>query len=134
MSETLAVALVFAVLLGLAWRYPRRRLRLGTIALALLLWVLAQPSLTVAGRQASAAGPGERSTQLRGEPLSEYMSGVDTMRRFMLEQIRATYGMQLIAVGALAWLACTPAFRRSGVQRHAAPPAEQPSARGSLLE
>ena len=135
MSDTLAVALIFAVLLGLEWRYRRRSLRLGTVVLALVVWNFAQPSITVAGRRASAVPPEQRVRVLAGDTLSEYMSGVDVMREQMLLQFEAGAGILLLTLGVLVWLACTPAFRReraptSGIpsHRHLVAPEDSPAA------
>lgn len=123
MTETIVVALVFAILLGLEWRYRHRSVRLGTVILALVVWEFTQPSITVAGRRASAASPEERSTELHGEPLSEYMSGVDTMRRFVVQQYEQDSGIRLLVLGVLVWLACSPAFRREPAPKQVTPPA-----------
>jgi hypothetical protein len=120
-NETITVALVFVALLGLDWRYRRTSVRLGTVALALVVWWFAQPGYTTAARQASAAGPAERSTQLRGEPLSEYMSGVDTMYKFVLEQDEQYADIRLLTLGVLVWLAGAPVVRREREPKQATP-------------
>ena len=123
MTETIVVSLVFAALLGLEWRYQRRRLRLGTVGLALLVYAFAQPSVTVAGRRASAAPPEARIRILRGDTLSEFMSGVDLMREYLVQQLSARADLRLLALGVLVWLACSPALRRERVLRHGPPSA-----------
>ena len=115
MIETIIVASAFAILLGLEWHYQSRMVRVGTVTLALVGWMYAQPSYTVAGRRASSAPSEMRVTQLRGEPLSEYLSGVATMRRAVIEQVEARSEIRLMALGVLVWLACSPVLRR---ERH----------------
>jgi hypothetical protein len=46
-----------------------------------------------------------------GHPLSEFQSGVFAMRRAVIDEAGGYAGTRLIAVGALFWLACSPAFR-----------------------
>jgi len=122
-TDTIVVALVSAILLGLDWRYRRRSLRLGTVILALVVWYVVQPSITVAGRRATAAGPEERVRVLRGDTLSEYMSGVDIMREYVIQANEEDRDIRLIALGVLAWLACSPAFRRDPAPEQVPPPA-----------
>ena len=110
--ETLAVAIGFIALLLLDWRYRARSLRFAAVFGALVVLWLSQPNITVAGRRASTASPAERSTTLGGEPLSDYMSGVVTMKRFVEEQGDVTRSARLVALGALVWLACAPLHRR----------------------
>ena len=111
--HTWILALVFAVLLGLEWRYRRRSLRLGTVALALMVLWLAQPqpNITVAARRASAAPPEARIRVYGKDTLSAFMSGVDLMREYVSDQY--TWDAErALALGTLAWLAASPAFRR----------------------
>jgi hypothetical protein len=111
-TYTLILALVFAVLLGLEWRHRRRGLRLGTVALALIILWLAQPNITAAARRASAAPPEARIRVYGKDTLSAYMSGVDLMREYVSEQYNAAGAQRALALGTLAWLAASPAFRR----------------------
>ncbi len=94
MIDTLIVALVFAALLALEWRYRRAWLRLGIVALAVVVHVVATPSITVAARQARAAPPEARVRIFWGDTLSEYMSGVDLMREYMADQFDLTAGVR----------------------------------------
>jgi hypothetical protein len=123
MTETVVAATIFGILLWLEWRYRHRSVRVGTVMLALVVWWFTQPSITVAARRASALAPEARSMELRGEPLSEYMIGVETMRRFLVEQYQADSDVRLIVLGVLVWLSCSPVFRR-----HAAPNQITPAA------
>lgn len=113
MNETMLVALVFAVLLGLEWRYRLRSMRVGVASLALIVLWFAQPLPHRAARRAFSAPPAERVTELRGSPLSEYMSGVLTMEQAVAEDARMDAGARLLCVGVLFWLACSPALRRA---------------------
>ena len=113
MNETVLVALVFAVLLGIEWRYRLRSVRLGTAGLALVVWLFAQPNYIGAARRVSVAPPEERITTLRGDTISEYLSGVTTMLE-AIDDVNGAYAtIRLLALGVLVWLACTPAFRRA---------------------
>lgn len=115
------VALVFAVLLALEWRYRRAWLRLGIVALAVVVHVVATPSITVAARQATAAPPEARVRIFWGDTLSEYMSGVDQMREYMADQFDLTAGVRRVTLGVLVWLACEPGMRPPRSSRHAGP-------------
>jgi hypothetical protein len=100
-------SLAFLVVL-LDWRLRRRWMRMVSVAAALALWFFAQPSYTVAARRASTAPPSERITQFRGAALTEYLSGVETMREAVLIQVDARSAMRLLALGVLSWLALLP--------------------------
>ena len=104
------IALGFAVLLGLEWRHGLRRLRLGAACLALAVLFVAQPSSTRAGRRAMVAPPEERVTKL-GNPLSEYESGVATMKQAVEEDSSMGASARLLGVCVLFWLACSPVLR-----------------------
>jgi len=125
-SETIIVVLVFAVLLGLEWRFRLRSVRLGTALLAVLVWVYAQPNPTRAARRALDTPPAERVTEIRGNRLSEYAIGVRTMERAAGEDAMMFDTERLLSVGVLFWLACSPVFRRA----HAASATEPVSSRG----
>jgi len=117
--DTILVAAALVVLLGIEWRYQLRAVRLATIALALIVWYFSLPNLTIAARWASTAPPEERVTHLRGEEMSEYLVGVATMREAMSGQIEARSHTRLLAIGALIWLACSPAIRREHARTRA---------------
>jgi hypothetical protein len=120
-TTTAALALIFAGLLGLEWRYRRRSLRLVSIMLALVVWWLfGGPNYTIAGRRASAASAEERIRVLRGDTLPPYFAGVDIMREYLLESEEEGAGPRRLALGVLVWLACTPVFRREASTREAA--------------
>lgn len=112
MIETVVIAAVVAVLLAIDWLYRGRVARALAVALALLLWWYSLPNYTVAGRRASATPPEKRASQLRGDSLSQYMSGVVTMREAMVAQQEAALPYGLVGIGVLAWLACVPLVRR----------------------
>lgn len=114
MNVTLLVALVFAVLLVLEWRYRLRSVRLGTALFALVVLSFAHPLTRRAARKALLAPPEERVTQLRGSPVPEYVSGVLTMEEFFADEAEMESDARLLAIGVLFWLACSPALRRAG--------------------
>lgn len=111
MSEIFLVALIFAVLLGAEWRFQLRSVRIGVAALAILVLAFGQPNYSVTVRRVGAAAPGERVTQLRGSPVSEYESGVLTMYQAIDEAADARANIRILALGVLVWLACSPALR-----------------------
>ena len=118
MTTATVLALMFAVLLGLEWRYRLKSLRVIAVLLALVVfWLFGGPDYTIAGRRASAASPEERIRVLRGDTLSEYMSGVDIMREYLAESEKANDPPRRIALGALVWLGCAPLFRREATAR-----------------
>jgi hypothetical protein len=114
-----SVAVAFAVLLGLEWRYRLKTLRIGAAILAVVMLVFFQPNYHAAWRRAMGTPPSERITGYPGtspgsvaRPLSEYESGVFTMRRALSETVAGYARERELAVGVLLWLACSPAFRR----------------------
>jgi hypothetical protein len=116
--DTMLVTSVLAVLLGLEWRYHRRRLRVGAALVALVVLGLYQPNYTGARRRALAATPAERVTLIpvagsETQPLSEYQSGVYMTMRAVADAAVFGEGARLAAVGALFWLACAPALRQA---------------------
>jgi len=123
LTITVVVGLVFATLLWLDWRYRRTALRLGTIALAIVVWWFAQPNITNAARRASAAPPEARVRVFWGDTLSEYMSGVVVMREYIVQELEAASDFRLMAGGVLVWLACSPTLQRGR--------ATQPGPRGA---
>jgi hypothetical protein len=105
------VAFAFAVLVGLEWRYRLKGLRLAATALALVVMLFAQPSSTRAARSAISAPPGQRVTEL-GSALSEYESGVETMRQAVEQDSALGSDARLLSVAVLVWLACSPVISR----------------------
>lgn len=114
MYTTMLVALAFAVLVGLEWRYRLKRLRLAAILLALLVMLFAQPSSTRAARWAISAPPEQRIEEL-GSPLSEYESGVETMRQAVEQDSAIGSDARLLSVAVLVWLACSPMISRARI-------------------
>jgi hypothetical protein len=117
-GDLAVVGVTFVLLLGLEWRYRRRWLRLGTALLALVVLGWYQPNYTGARRRALSASPAERVMRLP-EPgqggyrtVSDYESGVFTAMRDVGEAAAFGEEVRLVAVGALFWLACSPAVRR----------------------
>lgn len=114
MSATTLIALTFAVLLGLEWRYQLRSVRLGTAFLALVVLWFAQPLPHRAARRAIAAPPAERVTEFTGvRSLTEYESGVVTMEQAVGADTRMGANARMLVVGVLFWLACSPVLRRA---------------------
>lgn len=113
MNKTIILALVFAVLLGVEWRYRLRSVRITAAVLALASWLFAQPLSDRAARRVIAAPMAERVTRTPdGTPLSDYESGVLTMEEAVVEDVMMGASVRLLSVGALLWLACSPVFRR----------------------
>ena len=122
MTDTTILGLTFILLLALEWRYRWRVVRVGAAVLAFLVWFLSQPSAYRAARLAMAMPPAERVTQFPGgRHLSEYESGVLTMKRVVSDDIEGSWNISIIPVGVLVWLACSPAFRRNGMRAVAEP-------------
>jgi len=114
MNATMLVALIFAVLLGIEWRYRLPGVRLGTALFALVVLWFAQPLPHRAARRAMVAPPAERVTELSGvRSLSEYESGVVTMEQAVGNDSRMGANACLLGLGVLFWLACSPVFRRA---------------------
>lgn len=117
-NEALVVGLPFALLLGLEWRYRLKSVRVGCAVLSVALLFFLQPNTHAAWRRAMETPAAERETHYPspipgelGRPLSEFESGVFAMRRAVIDEAGGYAGTRLIAVGALVWLACSPAFR-----------------------
>lgn len=108
LDTTLFVA-IFAVLLGLEWRYRRRDLRVGAVLLALAVLAFYHPNYTTARRRALSMPRAERITSIGdGRPVSDYESGVYTTIQAVGDAAAFGEGARLAAVGALVWLACSP--------------------------
>lgn len=121
MADSVLVALCFALLLGFEWWRRMHSIRIIASVLALLVLLFAAPNYTAARRRAGAMPPAERVTHLRGSVLSEYYSGVLTMEREAEDEANSGAGARMLALGALLWLACSPALRRpSTAERGAA--------------
>lgn len=112
MTEAILVALVFGLLLACEWRYQFRTLRLAIVMLALGVMFFAQPGYISVARRVSVAPPEDRITEIRGQPISEYLSGVTTLYEAFGKAGRARRGVRLVALGALVLLACSPLLRR----------------------
>jgi hypothetical protein len=112
MIETILLAAFFAIALAAEWRWRKASIRLGTAVLALFVLWFTQPVPHRAARRAVDAPPAERVAELRGERLSEYESGILTMRQAIIEDGRMFRNDRLLALGVLMWLACSPALRR----------------------
>ena len=111
-TETTIIALVFAALLALEWRYRNRLLRVGTACLALAYGYVTLPDVRRAAWRAVEMPPVERVGHL-GDPESDYVRGIATMERAVLDEQGRVVEEQLVSVGVLLWLACSPAFRRA---------------------
>jgi len=113
--------MTFAVLLWLEWKYQIRSLRLVALSLSLVVLFFAQPGYTRAARGALVTPPAERVTHVRGEVLSEYVSGVRTMERAVGEDAKMGANARLLSLGVMLWLASTPLFRRKRQEAVAVP-------------
>ena len=113
MNRPILLALLFAMLLGIEWRYRLRSARLAAAMLAVAAWLFVQPTPPRAAREVMWAPPAARVTRMRpvDGPLSEYQSGVATMERAVEDNIRMGEDTRVLCVGVLFWLACSPAFR-----------------------
>jgi hypothetical protein len=116
-----SVALAFAVLLALEWRYRLRTLRIGAAVLAVTMLFFFAPHYHAAWRRAMGTPPSERITAFPGtvpgsvaRSLSEYESGVFTMHRAVVENAGGYVHERRLALGVLFWLACSPALRGIG--------------------
>ena len=111
--DTILFVCTFALLLGLEWRYRRRRLRLGAVLLALAVLAFYSPNYTTARRRALGTPPAERITWVHSpdQPVSAYESGVYTAIQAVVDAAAFGYDARMAAVGTLVWLACTPALR-----------------------
>lgn len=112
MIETMLLAAFFAIALAAEWRWRKAGIRLATAVLALFVLWFTQPVPHRAARRAIDAPPAERVTELRGERVSEYASGILTMRKAIIEDGRMFQNDRLLVLGVLTWLACSPALRR----------------------
>ena len=113
MKEAIFVALVFGLLVACEWRYQLRTLRLAIVMLAMGVLFLAQPGYISVARRVSVLPPEERITEIHGNPISGYLSGVTTLYEAYGEAGRVRRGVRLVALGVLVWLACSPVVRRA---------------------
>jgi hypothetical protein len=119
-EETLffaGLAAAFGLMLRLEWRYRFKSMRVGVALLALAILLFFQPPYHAAWRRAISTPPAERATRWStinpdsGALLTEYQSGVFTMRRAVFEVKRTYERERWLMVGVLVWLACSPAFQ-----------------------
>ena len=114
MITTSLLAAAFIVLLGLEWRYQLTSVRITVAVLAFVVWLFSQPLPRRAARRVIGSSPAARVTQFSdGSPVSEYASGVLTMERAALEDVKMGLPVRLLSVGVLLWLACSPASRKA---------------------
>jgi hypothetical protein len=112
-NATMLIAIVFAMLLGLEWRYRLKSMRVAAAALAIVVLFFAAPNYTRAARQALETPAAERVTHIRGSRLSEYVSGVRTMEHSVGEDSNMDANARLLSLGILFWLACSPVLWRT---------------------
>jgi hypothetical protein len=115
MSETLLIALVFLVLLGLEWWYRSKSARLAAAVLALLILFFYQSSAARAARQVISLPPADRVTHSLG---TDYASGVATMYEAVADDSMGGSNERLLSIGVLFWLSCSlvlPRARRVSV-------------------
>ena len=120
-----SVALAFAVLLALEWRYRLRTLRIAGAVMAVTMFFFFAPTYHAAWRRAMSTPPAERIKHYTGllpdsnaRLLSEYESGVFTMHRAVVENAGGYARERRLALGVLFWLACSPAFRSARGPNH----------------
>jgi hypothetical protein len=124
--ETVVLALLFAVLLGVEWRYRLRSARIVAALIAVAALQFFEPSPRQAARRVIGAPPAERVTQWSdGRPLSDYQSGVVTMEEAVYDDAKFHSTLRLLCGGVLLWLACSPAFRRPPGDAQATGPRDQ---------
>jgi hypothetical protein len=112
-TANMLLGLAFVVMLMVEWRYRLRAVRVAAAVLALVVLYIAQPGAHSAARRALEMPPAERITQIPyHSPLTDYESGVFTMERAVVEDSDVGEPARLLAIGVLAWLACSPAFKR----------------------
>jgi hypothetical protein len=113
-TATVFLALIFALLLGIEWRYRIKGARIGAAILTLIVLQFAQPGYRRAARRALELQPSQRITQLgTAPPVSDYTSGVLSMERATIDDALIGEPARFLAVAVLFWLACTPLFRRA---------------------
>lgn len=112
MTASTGLAAIIILLLGIDWRYRRRSIRLSVILLTLVLLFFVQPSLYRAFRRAVLAPPAERVTSTQSRKLSEYESGVYTMKQAYTEEIQANAIKNRVGLAVLVWLAASPILVR----------------------
>jgi hypothetical protein len=113
MHATILVAMIFIILLGLEWHFRLRTARVIAALLAMVVLFFAAPGYTRAARHALGMSRSERITEIRGNPVSDYVSGVRTMERAISEDANMGANARLIALAALLWLAVSPILRRA---------------------
>ena len=112
MNVATLLAVVIILLLGVDWRYRRPSIRIAVTLLTLLMLLVAQPTLYRAFRRAALAAPAERTDSIPSRKLSEYETGVYTMKQAFDEEIEDESTHRMIAVAVLAWLAASPVLQR----------------------
>jgi hypothetical protein len=122
-SATILLAILFAFLLGLEWRYRSGSIRVAAASLALVVLFFAQPIATRAARRALVMSPAERVTRVGGDQLSEYASGGRTMEQAVADDVDLDADARLLSLGILFWLACSPVLRRARRPSQARPDA-----------
>jgi hypothetical protein len=119
MIEAVATAGVLVGLLAMDWRSRKPLARVLALMLCLALWWYSLPNFTIAGRRASVASTAARVATMKGDSVSEYYSGIATMRDAMESQQSETSLLRLLTIGGLAWLAFSPVLRRDGASASA---------------
>lgn len=105
---------VFLFTVGLLvaeWRLRSNVLRLAMILISLCGLGLLLPSPHIAARRAMNLPTSERIDRWHDAPMTEYQSGVATMRREVYENIELHSTERLILMAAVLWLSLSPALR-----------------------
>ena len=109
MVATLLVLSTFAVLLVIDWTRGSWVARAGAVVLALVVLSFSQPIPGRAARRALSVPKAERVLRLPNwGPLSDYTSGVMTMRQAMREDMAIGANGRRLGVGVLVWLSVSP--------------------------
>jgi hypothetical protein len=114
MTAILILVVAFGILLAVEWVRRSAPVRIATIALALAVFFFFLPMPHRAMREVIGLRGSARIDSLPNwGHLSDYASGVLTMKRAVEADIGMDADKRLLAVGVLVWLAISPVVRRT---------------------
>lgn len=113
MSLPVLALLVAATFLIADWALKTRAIRLVAVTVAVGGILLLEPNLYEAFRSALTVPPEDRVRLLGQRELSEYESGVETMRREVVAHVELHRPSRTILEVTLIWLALSPALLRA---------------------